>query len=132
MSDLMKQLVKSSSSFLTAKPKSYYQYALINDKIGGKFFFQVAATVNDYDLDLRVRIYSENTELVSTESSVTSVMSGKEAVRHEHVCEIRPNEGKTSCTYYLTTKKVTDVKVKLTKWSYVKTEIDSDENLPVF
>jgi len=93
----------------------------------------VAATKNKYDLDLRVRLYSKNSELLSTEPlSDVSVISSGESMRHEHTCKIRPAEGKFKCSYYMSTDKMLDVKVLLTKWGYAPDDIDTDENLPVY
>lgn len=77
---------KYKSQFKTKQPKTYYKY---NYKISkGKFYISVMTTSSKYNLDLRVRLYSVGTEIVSTEAddSIKEVKGALESVRHEQVC----------------------------------------------
>ena len=56
MQALISKLSSSSSGFTLRSPKSYYQYALFNDRANKKFFFQLRTTTSWYNLDMTVQL----------------------------------------------------------------------------
>ena len=94
---------------------------------------------------MRVRLYSVGTEIVSTENDddIRETKGSRESFRHQHVCKLRPLNGKTSCSYYLSTEKLKNLNVKLVDWSKAKatttkrvtkssSRTTEDANLPRF
>ena len=97
-------LESDPKSFRIRSPKSYYKLA--TKWANGQFFVQIEGTLKTYNLDMRVRLYSKQSEIVSTEpeGSVSADKYGEEGVRHEHVCKIRPGDGKMGCSYLVATE----------------------------